>query len=99
MTTASHDLAAGAVGPLGWTGSSVTPVGAPRNPLLLARAGAGLSAAGGWFWQALEAAGHRRASRVLLQSAQRWDGYDPELAAQLRAAAHRNAQHERGARS
>jgi hypothetical protein len=41
-------------------------------------------------WAALEATGRRRAARELHDVAQRWDAIDPSLAAQLRAAAHRN---------
>jgi hypothetical protein len=41
-------------------------------------------------WDALEATGRRRAARELRDLAQRWNAIDPSLAAQLRAAAHRN---------
>jgi hypothetical protein len=38
------------------------------------------------IWDALEAAGRRRASRELQQLAQRWESFDPALAQQFREA-------------
>lgn len=87
MTTATHHANANAslAGSSDRAGDS--PALAVRRSPWLARAGAGLSAAGQWLWQALEAVGHRRASRVLMLSAQQWDLTDKAMAAKLRAAA------------
>jgi predicted DNA-binding transcriptional regulator YafY len=49
----------------------------------------GLRRAGNGLWAALEAAGHARAQRHLLAFADQCEAQQPELAKELRAAAHK----------
>jgi hypothetical protein len=52
-----------------------------------ARLRQGFARVGGTVWKALEAAGRARAERHLMDFADRCEGYQPELAKELRAAA------------
>jgi hypothetical protein len=47
---------------------------------------AALVRSGQWFWRAMEAHGQARARRELLQLADRYEKYQPDLARELRAA-------------
>jgi hypothetical protein len=62
----------------------------PRGAQWAANAVSGLQAFGRRVWQALEAAGERRAMRELAALAGRWESNDPELAARMRKAMRRD---------
>ena len=91
MTTTTHTATVRCTAPSGKASASHAAA-TTRFSSILATIGRYLSAAGQSLWRGLEAAGHRRAQRILRLTAVHFDGTDPDAAAGLRDAARLNAE-------